>query len=139
MNEGRVDFELVSPETLVLSEAVEMVVVPGDDGDFGVLAGHAPMISTIRAGVIHVFAGNAVQKRIFVAGGFAEVTPERCTVLAEEAVIVDDIDRGVVEQELKDLSEDVDDATDDEERAVTQARLDVARAKLIAIDEPLYQ
>ena len=139
MNEGRVDFELVSPETLVLSEAVEMVVVPGDDGDFGVLAGHAPMISTIRAGVIHVFAGNAVQKRIFVAGGFAEVTPERCTVLAEEAVIVDDIDRGVVEQELKDLSEDVDDATDDEECAVTQARLDVARAKLIAIDEPLYQ
>ncbi len=139
MDESRVDFELVSPETLLLSEAVEMVVVPGDEGDFGVLPGHAPMISTIRAGVIHVFAGNAVQKRIFVAGGFAEVTPERCTVLAEEAVVVDDIDRGVVEQELKDLSEDVEDADDDGERAVSQARLDVARAKLVAIDEPLYQ
>ncbi|MHA1563894.1 MAG: F0F1 ATP synthase subunit epsilon [Alphaproteobacteria bacterium] len=139
MSEGRVDFELVSPETLLLSEAVEMVVVPGDQGDFGVLPGHAPMISTIRAGVIHVFAGNAVQQRIFVAGGFAEVTPERCTVLAEEAVVVGDIDRGMVEQELKDLSEDVEDAADDEERAVTQARLDVARAKLIAIEEPLYQ
>jgi len=139
MDESRVDFELVSPETLLLSEAVEMVVVPGDEGDFGVLPGHAPMISTIRAGVIHVFTGNAVQKRIFVAGGFAEVTAERCTVLAEEAVVVDDIDRGVVEQELKDLSEDIDDAADDGERAVSQARLDVARAKLIAIDEPLYQ
>lgn len=139
MVEGRVDFELVSPESLILSEAVEMVVVPGDQGDFGVLPGHAPMISTIRAGVIHVFAGGSVQKRIFVAGGFAEVTPERCTVLAEEAMAVGDIDRGVVEQELKDLSEDADEAADEDEREFAHGRLEVARAKLKALEEPLYQ
>ncbi len=139
MIEGRVEFELVSPESLLLSEAVEMVVVPGDQGDFGVLPGHAPMISTIRAGVIHVYAGGSVQRRIFVAGGFAEVTPERCTVLAEEAMVVGDMDRGVIEQELRDLSEDADDASDEEELEFTQARLQVARAKLKAIDEPLYQ
>ncbi len=139
MADGRVDFELVSPEALLLSEEVEMVVVPGDEGDFGVLPGHAPMISTIRAGVIHVFAGGSVQKRIFVAGGFAEVTPERCTVLAEEAMVVGEIDRDAVEQELKDLSEDADDAADETEREISRARLQVARAKLKAIEEPLYQ
>ena len=83
---GTVDFELVSPERLVISAPVEMVVVPGAEGDFGVLPGHAPFISTVRTGVISIWSGGAVTQRIFVAGGFAEVNPERCTVLAEEAV-----------------------------------------------------
>ena len=79
-------FDLVSPEKLLLSEYVEMVVVPGAEGDFGVLIGHAPLISALRPGVIDTYAGTKVEKRIFVAGGFAEVIGERCTVLAEEAV-----------------------------------------------------
>ena len=128
----KVEFELVSPEKLLTSQPVDMVVVPGAEGDFGVLAGHAPMISTVRPGVIDVYEGDRIIDRVFVAGGFAEVTETRCTVLAEQALPLADIDRGKVEQEVKDLSEDLDDAKSDAERAAVEAKLAVARAKLDA-------
>ena len=85
------EFELVSPERLLLSEPVDMAVIPGSEGDFGVLAGHSLLISTLRPGVIEVWQGEAVVSRLFVVGGFAEVTDTRCTVLADEAVPVDEI------------------------------------------------
>ena len=72
MPDNKVEFELVSPERLLVAQPVDMVVVPGGDGDFGVLPGHAPLISTVRPGVIEIYEGNAVSDRIFVAGGFAE-------------------------------------------------------------------
>jgi F-type H+-transporting ATPase subunit epsilon len=97
----RVQFELVTPERLLLSEAVEMVVVPGTEGNFGVLPGHAPLISSIRPGTIDVYEGQAVTRRIFVVSGIAEVTPERCTVLADEAVSPDELDRAAIESELQ--------------------------------------
>ena len=81
-----IQFDLVSPERLVASEPVEMVVVPGGEGDLGVLPGHSLLIGTVRPGVIDIHEGGKVKAQIFVAGGFAEVTAERCTVLAEEAV-----------------------------------------------------
>jgi F-type H+-transporting ATPase subunit epsilon len=77
--------ELVSPERLLLSRAVEMAVIPAAEGEMGVLPGHAPMIVALRGGIITVSAGGQVTDRLFIAGGFAEVTPERCTVLADEA------------------------------------------------------
>ena len=98
---GRVQFELVTPERLLLSETVEMVVVPGTEGNFGVLPGHAPLISTIRPGMIEIYEGQAVTRRIFVVSGIAEVTPERCTVLADEAVSLDSLDRGAIEADLR--------------------------------------
>ena len=128
MASDKVEFELVSPERLLLSEQVDMVVVPGAEGDFGVLPRHAPLISTLRPGVIRVFEGREVKERIFVAGGFAEVTPERCTVLAEEAVPVGEIDAGKLEQELKNLGEDLADATTDEEKAAIAKRIAVRKA-----------
>jgi F-type H+-transporting ATPase subunit epsilon len=138
--DNAVQFELVSPEKLLLSEAVEMVVVPGAEGDFGVLAGHSPVISTVRPGVIHIFEGGTVKTRIFVAGGFAEVTPERCTVLAEEAIALDDIDREKVEQDLKDAIEDIADAGDNASaRTMATQRADSARAKLASLDFQTYQ
>ena len=97
----RVQFELVTPERLLLSEAVEMVVVPGTEGNFGVLPGHALLMSTIRPGTIEVYEGQRVIRRIFVAGGFAEVTPARCTVLAEEAAPADEFDRATIEAEMQ--------------------------------------
>src|SRR5436189_5683293 len=96
-----VQFELVSPERLMVPAAVDMVVVPGTEGNFGVLPGHAPLISTIRPGTIDIYQGGAVSERIFVVGGIAEVTPERCTVLAEEAMAPDALDRGAIEAELQ--------------------------------------
>ena len=128
MASDKVEFELVSPERLLLSEQVDMVVVPGAEGDFGVLPRHAPLISTLRPGVIRVFEGREVKNRIFVAGGFAEVTPERCTVLAEEAVPLKDIDVAAIEQQLKDLGEDLADAKTDEEKAAIAKRIAVRQA-----------
>ena len=96
-----VQFELVTPERLLLSEMVEMVVVPGTEGNFGVLPGHAPLISSIRPGTIDVYEGQTITRRIFVVSGIAEVTPERCTVLADEAVSPDELDRGSIEAELQ--------------------------------------
>jgi F-type H+-transporting ATPase subunit epsilon len=97
----RLQFELVTPERLLLSEMVEMVVVPGTEGNFGVLPGHAPLISSIRPGTIDIYEGQSVTRRIFVVSGIAEVTPERCTVLADEAVPPDELDRGAIEAELQ--------------------------------------
>jgi F-type H+-transporting ATPase subunit epsilon len=129
----KVEFELVSPEKLLVSQPVDMVVVPGSEGNFGVLAGHAPMITTVRPGVIDIFEGDRIIDRIFIAGGFAEVNETRCTVLAEQATNLSELDRGEVEQEVKDLGEDVDDAKSDAERTALEARLSVARAKLEAL------
>jgi F-type H+-transporting ATPase subunit epsilon len=99
----RVQFELVSPERLVLSEMVEMVVIPGSEGNFGVLPGHAPFVSTIRPGMIEVYEGRTVTRRLFVIGGIAEVTPERCTVLADAAMPPESLDRGTIEVDLQTL------------------------------------
>src|ERR1700732_3833003 len=97
----RVQFELVTPERLIVSTEVEMVVVPGTDGNFGVLPGHAPLISTIRPGTIDIYESQTITRRIFIVGGIAEVTPERCTVLADEAVSPDTLDRGAIEADLR--------------------------------------
>ncbi len=130
----QVEFELVSPERLLLSRPVDMVVVPGGDGDFAVLPGHALLMSTVRNGVIDMYEGDTISTRIFVAGGFAEVTAELCTVLAEEAIPLDDIDRGEAESRLKDAELAVDDASNDDERAAAEAKLEVARALIEALD-----
>jgi F-type H+-transporting ATPase subunit epsilon len=100
----KVNFELVSPERVLLSEAVGMVVIPGTEGYFGVLPGHAPFLSSVRPGTIEVHEGNGVAERIFISGGFAEVTETRCTVLADEAVNVSALDRAEIEAELARLN-----------------------------------
>jgi len=138
MADGKLNFELVSPEKLLLSQEAEMVVVPGSEGDLGVLAGHAPVISGLRPGTISVFDGNAVTARLFVGGGFVEVTDERCTVLAEEAMPVDEIDRGAVEKELSDLRDDLSAASDEAARRGLETRVGVAQAKIEALDAPVY-
>jgi len=96
-----IQFELVTPEQLLVSRDVDMVVVPCTEGNFGVLPGHSPLISTIRPGTIDIYEGNAIAERFFVAGGLAEVTPERCTVLADEAVPPASLERAQLEAELQ--------------------------------------
>jgi F-type H+-transporting ATPase subunit epsilon len=98
-----VQFELVTPEQLLVSRDVDMVVVPGTEGNFGVLPGHSPLISTIRPGTIDIYEGSTIAERIFIAGGLAEVTPERCTVLADEAMPPESLDRAQLEAELQAL------------------------------------
>ena len=130
------EFELVSPERLLLSERAEMVVVPGTEGNFGVLPGHSPFASTVRADVIEVYENNKVKQRIFVGGGFAEVTPERLTVLADEAMPVEKLDRAAVEAAIRQIEQDLGDADSEAERAPFEARLAVEQAKLAVLGRP---
>ncbi len=127
MAADKVEFELVSPERLLLSQQVDMVVVPGAEGDFGVLPRHAPLIATLRPGIIRVFEGREVKQRIFVAGGFAEVTPERCTVLAEEAVPFEQVTPDQLAERERAAEITLSDASTDAEKAAAQKNLAVAR------------
>ena len=128
-----VRFELVSPERLLRSEAVEMVVVPGTEGNFGVLPGHALLISTVRPGLIEIFEGGRVKERIFIAGGFAEVNAERCTVLADEAVPLPDLNRTVLEAEARELEARLSAAQNERERDQARRQLAVVDAKLAVL------
>lgn len=116
-------FELVSPEQLVLSVEADMVVAPGAEGDFGVLVGHAPLISTIRPGVVSVYDDKTIT-RFFVRGGFAEVTAAGLTVLAEQAIDLASVDRAALDARIKDTQEDVADAKDEAGRSSARAALE---------------
>ena len=95
-----VNLEIVSPEKLLLSRPVDMVVIPASEGDMGVLEGHTPMIVMLRGGAISLYEGDNVTDTLFVAGGFAEVTPERCTVLANEVMPIGELDKAEGERRL---------------------------------------
>ena len=109
---GTFKFELVSPERVLLSIDADQVVVPGSDGEFAVLAGHAPVIATLRPGVLDVTAGGS-KRRLFVKSGFAEVDPSRLTVLAEKAYDVDEMSSSDIAEELKSAEADLAAAKDD--------------------------
>ena len=113
-------FELVSPEKLIMSKEVSMVVVPGAEGLFGVLPRHASMLSTLAPGVINVYDGDSVTDSLFVVNGFAEVTEERCTVLAEEVIPVEDIDTEKYEKQIEALKDEASRSTDDSAEKITK-------------------
>lgn len=109
-------FELVSPERLLVSEQVESVIIPGTDGEMTVMAKHAPVMTTIKPGVVTVRPASGAETRYVVFGGFADILPEGCTVLAESAVPVKDIDRADLARRIADAREDVADAKDEATR-----------------------
>lgn len=110
---GTFKFELVTPERMVLSQDASQVVVPGVEGAFTVLPGHAPVISALRPGVVDATLGDARAIRVFVKGGFAEIEANRLTVLAERALNVEDMDAATISQELQAAESDFASATDD--------------------------
>ena len=116
-------FELVSPERLLVSEAVEHVVIPGSEGEMTVMANHAPVMTTVKPGVVTVKTIAGEQERYVVFGGFADVLPTGCTLLAESAVAVSAIDRHDLAKRIKDAREDVADAKDDESRTKAEQYL----------------
>lgn len=125
-------FELVSPEQVLSSEPAAMVVVPGDAGDFGVLADHAPLLSSLRPGVVDIHGADGSRKRVFVAGGFADVGNNTCSVLAEEAVPVAELNTADLDQQLKNLGEDMGLATDALEKRKIESKMSIVRAKIAA-------
>ncbi|MBX9618259.1 MAG: F0F1 ATP synthase subunit epsilon [Hyphomicrobiales bacterium] len=116
-------FELVSPERLVLAVDARSVVVPGSEGEMTVLARHAPLMSTLRPGVL-VVEGDGGTRRIFVGGGFAEVGAQGLTILAEDAVAVEDIDRAKLEQDIRNGEEDVRDAKSEDARRMAMMKVE---------------
>ncbi len=128
--------ELVSPEKLLLSRPVDMAVLPAAEGEMGVLPGHAPMIVALRGGTITVTENGQVTDRLFVAGGFAEITPERCTVLADEATPVASLSRATAEARIREAEAAYTAATTEpeEKREAAMARLLSARAMLQAAE-----
>ncbi|MBS0223261.1 MAG: ATP synthase F1 subunit epsilon [Proteobacteria bacterium] len=124
---AKVSFRLVMPERELLDTEADMVVVPGSEGDFGVLHGHAPLISTLRPGVLEVLQGNKVEQRFIVVGGFAEVTPERCTVLADEAIPFAEVTAEQLAERERAAERDLVDAANDAEKAAAQKDLAIAK------------
>jgi F-type H+-transporting ATPase subunit epsilon len=120
-------FDLVSPEKLLFSGEVEHVVVPGSEGEFGVLAGHAPLVAMLKPGILTLLEPGPA-RRIVVGGGFAEVNPDGLTVLAELAVPVDEFDSAQLAAQIKDTEEDVADAVSDAERDKLRQRLEQLQA-----------
>jgi F-type H+-transporting ATPase subunit epsilon len=129
----KIPFDLVSPERLLLSEHADMVTLPGTDGYFGVLAGHMPLITTLKPGVIDVSGGTLGDQRFFVLGGFAEVTTHKVTVLAEEAMPMTEVDAVALDLRIKDAEDDILLAKTETERAHAVDTVDALRTLRAAL------
>jgi F-type H+-transporting ATPase subunit epsilon len=125
-------FEFVSPETVLFSGDVDQVDLPGAEGDMGILAGHAPLVTTLRPGIVTIFR-DGKKEPVVVIGGFAEVSPAGLTVLADKAVARDDFDMAVLAGEIKDAEEDVADCTDDALRDKLARHLDQLKSLQTAL------
>ncbi len=123
----KLKFELISPEKVVMSEQVDMVSVPGTEGEFGVFAGHAPVMTGIRPGMVDVIVDDKTNRRIFVRGGFAEITAQGLTILSEEAIPIEELNRDMMGQQIKNAEEDLTDAKDDAAKQKAQETLDHLR------------
>ena len=127
-----ISFDLVSPENLIFNDEVGMIIVPGKDGDFGVLPGHSKVMSSLRPGRVMVYGeGKNLLKSFFVSGGFAEVNPEKCIVLAESVDEVNALDKSSIEKEIQELS--------GQENDMAIEQLGIAKAKIDAIDSNFYE
>jgi F-type H+-transporting ATPase subunit epsilon len=131
-----VNLEIVTPDRLLLSRPVDMVVIPASEGDMGVLEGHAPAIVILRGGIIALYEGERVTDQMYVAGGFAEVTPERCTVLANEVLAPGDLSREEGERRLAEAEAvyATVEASDVEGEELALERIQSARAMVEAVD-----
>ena len=130
-----IHFELVSPEQKLVSESVYMAVMPGDEGDFGVLKGHSALVSSLRNGVVKLYKeqDDKAPRKIFIAGGFADVTAENCIVLAEEAIPVKDLNAENLGKELADLNHDLDLVAEKADKERVKTKISLVKAKLHAI------
>jgi F-type H+-transporting ATPase subunit epsilon len=122
----KITFDLVSPERLLLSQQADMVTIPGSEGYMGVIAGHAPLVSTLRPGMIDVLV-DGKDTRFFIAGGFAEISATKITVLAEEALPMSEMDLAVIDQRIKDMEEDLIAAKTDTDKHKVGESLDQLR------------
>ena len=126
-----ISFDLVSPENLIFNDKVGMIIVPGKDGDLGILPGHSKVISTLRPGRVMIYGEDKnLLKSFFVSGGFAEINPEKCIVLAENVDELSSLEKSLVEKEIQQL--------ESQNETKTNEQLLIAKAKLDAINFTFY-
>jgi F-type H+-transporting ATPase subunit epsilon len=121
-------FELVSPARLLFSGDVTSVQIPGSEGEMTILAGHAPVLATMKPGVVTVLKDGGSTEKMFVRGGFAEVNASGLTVLAETAIPLADLDQAALAKQIKNAEEDLADAKTDASRAKAAEQLDHLRS-----------
>ena len=127
-----ISFDLVSPENLIFNDEVGMIIVPGKDGDFGVLPGHSKVMSSLRPGRVMVYGEDKnLLKAFFVSGGFAEVNPEKCIVLAESVDEINELEKATIEKEIQEL--------EGQESDTTKEQLSIAKAKIDALSSDFYK
>jgi F-type H+-transporting ATPase subunit epsilon len=127
-----ISFDLVSPENLIFNDEVGMVIVPGKDGDLGILPGHSKVMSSLRPGRVMVYGeGKNLLKSFFVSGGFAEVNPEKCIVLAESVNEINTLEKSVIEKEIQDL--------EGQETDKAKEQINIAKEKISALDSNFYE
>jgi len=128
------NFELVSPEQKLISEQAYQVTIPGEEGDVGVRAGHMALVMTVRAGVIEVIRSEGgTPEKIFIAGGFADVSQTNCTILAEQAIPVANLNAEKLATEIENLRQDLSSASNDDERTTLNKKLVIVSAMLGAV------
>ena len=127
-----ISFDLVSPEQLLFNDEVGMIIVPGKDGDIGVLPRHSKVLSSLRPGRVMVYGENKnLLKSFFVAGGFVEINPEKCIVLAEGVNEMSDLDKSSIQQQIQELESGASDSAKEE--------LAIAQSKIAALDSTFYE
>tara|TARA_B100001123_G_scaffold9506_1_gene11798 strand:- start:184 stop:582 length:399 start_codon:yes stop_codon:yes gene_type:complete len=129
---AKISFDLVSPENLIFNDEVGMIIVPGKDGDIGVLPGHSKLISSLRSGRVMVYGENKdLLKSFFVSGGFAEINPEKCIVLGETVEEMNSLDKNSIEKEIQELQNK---DTDESKQQIL-----IANAKIEALNASFYE
>ena len=127
-----ISFDLVSPEQLLFNDDVGMIIVPGKDGDIGVLPGHSKLLSSLRPGRVMMYGENKnLLKSFFVTGGFVEINPEKCIVLAEDVIDMSDLEKDIIQQQVQELESSTSD--------IVKEELLIARSKIAALDSTHYE
>ncbi|AIL13020.1 hypothetical protein IM40_05095 [Candidatus Paracaedimonas acanthamoebae] len=127
---SKLHFSIVSPERLLLTDNVDMVIIPGSQGDFGVLPSHSPMVSTLRPGLVTIYNNGDIKERVYVADGFAHITETGCTVLSEESIFLAEMDIEMLEETIKKAKQELEDSRTEEEKSALKRDLDYIYSKL---------
>lgn len=133
MSAETIQFELVSPEAKLFAEPVKMATIPGDEGQFGIGPDHCALVASLKPGVVTLTKADGNVQKIFITGGFADVTNTLCTILAEQAEEVSSMDQASIEKDVKNLNEDLATASELADKRRIQKRLDLAKARLSAV------
>tara|TARA_B100001123_G_scaffold406349_1_gene497535 strand:+ start:514 stop:912 length:399 start_codon:yes stop_codon:yes gene_type:complete len=129
--ENTISFDLVSPENLIFSDNVNMIIVPGKEGDIGVLPKHSSLLSSLRPGRLMIYNNKQLIKNFFVSGGFVEINPEKCIVLAEEVSEMSSLDKATIETQIKKL--------ENEKNSESKQEYLIAKSKIQALELKYYE